>query len=314
MMLQAPSRPTLEAIMLAHNNTTTKIIVYLAITFGLSAIFWAVMIAAGSTKTASGLNEAAVMWCPAAGAVITQLLFHRSLLNMGWRLGRARYLWTGYLLPVLYGLVMYVIVWVTGLGGFSLEQFAKTGAAQVGIQIRSPLVFAGVYLVILLVIGTISAIFTALGEEIGWRGLLVPELAKVTTFTKTALLSGIIWSIWHYPMLLFAGYNMGTPALYAIICFTISVVGLSVVFAWLRLKSGSIWPAVLLHASHNLFIKNIYTALTTNTGITNYIIDEFGIALLLAAIVLAYLYWHKRNELPNASVTPSPALPQVKIA
>ena len=71
---------------------------------------------------------------------------------------------------------------------------------------------------------------------------------------------------------------------------------------------------MLLHASHNLFIKNIYTALTTNTGITNYVIDEFGIALLLAAIVLAYLYWYKRNELSEPPVAPTHTPTQVKIA
>ena len=50
------------------------------------------------------------------------------------------------------------------------------------------------------------------GEEIGWRGLLVPELAKMTSFTKTALISGIVWAAWHMPAIFLADYNSGgTP-------------------------------------------------------------------------------------------------------
>ncbi|MDX9864655.1 MAG: CPBP family glutamic-type intramembrane protease [Anaerolineaceae bacterium] len=44
--------------------------------------------------------------------------------------------------------------------------------------------------------------------------------------------------------------------------FTILVVGISTVFAWLRLQSGSLWPAAVLHASHNLFVQAIFTSLT----------------------------------------------------
>jgi membrane protease YdiL (CAAX protease family) len=146
----------------------------------------------------------------------------------------------------------------------------------------------------------ISSSASALGEEIGWRGFLVPELAKVTNFTGTALISGLIWSVWHYPVLIFGGYNAGTPAWYALICFTMMVVSISFVFAWMRLKSGSLWTGVFLHASHNLFIQSIFTPLTKNTGKTAYVIDEFGFALPLAAIFFALFFWKKRHQVRTA--------------
>lgn len=43
------------------------------------------------------------------------------------------------------------------------------------------------------------SIFLGLGEEIGWRGFLVPQLAKLTTFTWVALISGIIWASGIFP-------------------------------------------------------------------------------------------------------------------
>ena len=146
---------------------------------------------------------------------------------------------------------------------------------------------------------------SALGEEIGWRGFLVPELAKITSFTRTALLSGAVWSLWHYPVILFADYRTTTPVAYAMVCFTLMVFGISFLFAWLRLKSGSVWTGMFLHASHNLFIQGVFDPLTKDTGITAYLIGEFGAGLALAGALVGLYYWRKRSELP-----PAPTLAQ----
>jgi membrane protease YdiL (CAAX protease family) len=138
---------------------------------------------------------------------------------------------------------------------------------------------------------------SALGEEIGWRGLLVPELAKVTSFTNTALISGAIWALWHFPVIFLAGYNGGTPGWYSAICFTAMVMGLSTMFAWMRLKSGSVWTAMLLHASHNLFIQGVFDPLTRDTTVTKYIRGEFGAAMAVTGLITGYFFWRKRAEL-----------------
>jgi hypothetical protein len=68
----------------------------------------------------------------------------------------------------------------------------------------------------MMTVATIPAIARALGEEIGWRGFLVPELAKVSSFAAVGLISGSLWALWHAPMILFSHYNEGTPAWYAL--------------------------------------------------------------------------------------------------
>jgi membrane protease YdiL (CAAX protease family) len=141
----------------------------------------------------------------------------------------------------------------------------------------------------------------ALGEEIGWRGFLVPELAKRTSFTATALISGCAWALWHYPIVIFADYNPGTAAWYALPCLTVQIVALSFVFAWMRLKSGSLWTGVLLHASHNLFIQAFFDPITTDTGRTKYVIGEFGAALSLVFILLGAYFWTRRNEVSTTA-------------
>ncbi len=137
----------------------------------------------------------------------------------------------------------------------------------------------------------------ALGEEIGWRGFLVPELSKVAGFSGTAIISGLMWAVYHYPVLLFADYNAGTPAWYSLTCFTIMVVASSFILTWLTLRSGSLWPAAIFHASHNLFIQSILSPLTRDTGVTKCIIDEFGVGLVITTLIGAIIVWRRRFEL-----------------
>jgi hypothetical protein len=85
------------------------------------------------------------------------------------------------------------------------------------------------------------------------------------------------------------------------LCFTIMVIGISFPFAWLRLKSKSLWGAVIMHAAHNLFIQAIFNQLTSDTGLTKYVTDEFGIGSALIGLILAFIFWRKRNGIDTVS-------------
>jgi len=113
----------------------------------------------------------------------------------------------------------------------------------------------------------------------------------------------LIWALYHYPLLLFSDYNSGGPKWLALVCFTVMVVSSCFIFTWMRLKSGSLWTGAILHASHNLFIRVIFTPLTTDTGNTSFYIDEFGIGLPIATVIVAYICWRKRKELPEPENT-----------
>lgn len=239
----------------------------------------------------------AVMWCPALAAFVTKRVFGESVRDLGWGWGSGRYQFWAYAIPILYTLPVYVIVWLTGLGGFYDVTFMQNTAKEYGLS-GLPLGLALVaYVLITMTAGFIPKTGRALGEEIGWRGFLVPELAKVTNFTGVGLISGLMWAAWHYPSILFSDYNAGTPAWYAITCFTVMVIGSGFIAAWLRLRSNSVWTAAFLHGSHNMFIQLICTPLTTDTGRTAYIIDEFGAGLAISTVIGAIIVWRKRGEL-----------------
>lgn len=272
-----------------------KIWVYLILVFAFSSVFYYRMITSGSI---SGYTFP-LMWCPAVAAMLTQLLFQRNLRGLGWGRGQVRYWWVGYGLPIGYGLVAYSIIWLTGLGRIDLTIFRQQALQQVDLPLQSLVLYLLGYLLIMttgvLAVGCVQA----LGEEIGWRGFLVPALYQHYSFTQTSWISGLIWVLWHSPLILFADYNnAGAPRWFGLLCFVVMVLGVSFVFAWLRLKSGSLWPAVLLHASHNLFIQMVFTPLTIDTGYTAYVIDEFGIGLALVLALLGYWVWQQQDALP----------------
>ena len=76
------------------------------------------------------------------------------------------------------------------------------------------------------------------------------------------------------------------------------VVSSGFIAAWLRLRSGSLWPAAIYHGAHNMFIQSIFTPLTTDRGHTAWIIDEFGAGLAITSVIGAVFVWSKRGELP----------------
>ena len=263
------------------------VLTFLALTLGLSAVLWTVMIRAGSLGVWNGRGVLLLMWCPGVAGILAQLLHHRTLRGMGWGWGSTRDQVVSYLLPLGYGLVVYGAVWAAGLGTVDLGRLPEgMGLAR--------------FLGLVVSAGFVSSMISATGEEIGWRGFLVPHLARLTSFRNTGLVSGAVWAVWHWPILLFAGYNAGTVWWYGLLCFSVMVVGLSFAMAWLRLHSGSLWTGAILHATHNLFIQGVFDRLTGDAGPTEWITGEFGVGLALALIVVGWGAWRLRARLEAA--------------
>jgi membrane protease YdiL (CAAX protease family) len=259
----------------------TKIALFLALTFGFSAYFYWRIIAIGMAGEGAGNLVLGLMWCPGIAAILTRLITQRNLAGQGWIPWPPGPLGLAFILPILYAAPVYGLAWASGIGGFNPDAWSAAGES-LGLG-ATPI--AG--LAVLATLGVAISLVSATGEEIGWRGLLVPELAKVTGFRDLALISGGIWAAWHMPILIFGGYNAGTtPFWFQIICFATMAVGLGTMLAWLRLKSGSLWPAALLHATHNLFVQGVFDAATVDRGRTYWLTGEFGLGLALMAVLM----------------------------
>ncbi len=267
-------------------NTTY---LYLVLVLALSPIFYAPMLRSGRMIFWAVFG---IMWCPGLAALITCRIAGRSLRTLGWHWPKGRYIVLGYFVPLGYATVAYGAVWALRLGGWNAA-FLSQIAHRRGLPPWGVLPF---FILMQATLGMVMSLTTALGEEIGWRGFLVPELAKQMSFTKVSLVSGVVWAVWHWPAILFLNYNAGTNGLYALCCFTVMVVAISFIFAWVRLKSGSLWPAALLHASGNLFIQDVFDRLMRDTGRTRWYTTEFGIALAVTSVLFAVYFWRRRSE------------------
>lgn len=270
-------------------------VVYLLFALLFSSVTWSLIIWSGHLGMAFGMMIVAIMWCPALAALVSCRVLGRDVRSLAWRWPDWRYMAAAYFVPLAYAAIAYGAVWALRLGGWNQELVGLV-AQRFGLPRMPVWVAFALWLLFTATAQMIRGMATALGEEIGWRGFLVPELAKQMSYTKLSLLSGIIWAAWHSPLLLFADYNAGTNRWYAMGCFTVMIVSTSFMFAWLRLKSGSLWSAAVLHASHNLFIQTVFDNLMRDTGRTLWYTTEFGAALATVTAVFAVYFWTRRAE------------------
>ncbi len=276
---------------MTENDANKRIITYIILVFVLSVPFYYLIRQNGGLEVESAaLYVFPLMWMPALAGLITTFIYQRNIRGMGWSLGKPKYYLLAYLLPILYAGIAYGVVWLFGLGGLDFSLLGTGGLLSV------------------LTIGVLTALVTAVGEEIGWRGLLVPQLARNNTFARTSLITGVIWGLWHVPLIIGGGYSSGAPTWYALSGFMVLVMGMSFAFAWIRLASGSIWTAALMHAVHNSFIQSGLDRITVNTGSTEYFTTEFGAALAVMGIIVAIIFWRIGIPKGNGEAkSPAPA-------
>src|SRR5277367_5017563 len=277
-----------------------QILTYLAFVFTFSSLPEYVMIHAGHIGAGNGLAVSLVMWCPALSALVACWFFRVDLATLGWNWRPAKYEAWAYFIPILYALPVYIATWALIPGSFAFPAFATSLGQAFGFPQSPRTVTLLLALPCYATVGVIASMARALGEEIGWRGFLLPRLVQQAGFTWGCLLSGCIWAVWHYPGLLFADYNAGTRPAFALSCFTLMVIADSYILGWLRLKSGSLWTAAVMHASHNLFIQAIFDRMTAPAGRVLYVTTEFGFGLVLSIAAFAIYFWTRRGEVATA--------------
>jgi membrane protease YdiL (CAAX protease family) len=243
-----------------------------------------------------------VQFSPALAAIITKLIYDRNIRGLGWGWGKSKYQLVSYVLPFVLTSIGFGLIWLFGFGGFYNTDFileAQNGLAdKLGLDIVSPYLIMWVLILVNATIGLFAS-FGSLGEEIGWRGFLVPELYKYFSYTKTSFISGIIWVTYHVPVLVLLIAPRLEANLLPILVFTfIGGIGISFILAWLRLRSGSLWTAVIFHAALNIHVQSFFMNITTETsGLTRYISGEQGLMMAIVMAVAGYLFWRKRSLL-----------------
>lgn len=189
----------------------------------------------------------------------------------------------GYFLSAAFG---WVQLDLTGLSGFKAQLATIPGLDTL------PLIASLLIYLALIVIQTVVTAFLAFGEEIGWRGWLLTSLRPLGTW-PALLIVGVIWGLWHAPLILL-GYNFSRPDITGLAFMVGGCMMLGILFGWLRLRTGSVWPAVFAHAGLNassgLLLALFFDAaapmpdmaLVATLGVAGWIVSAIVIGLLLA--------------------------------
>ena len=235
-----------------------------------------------------------LMWMPAVSAMIASAVavkesgepftLKKLFSNVGFHTCKIRYVLAGILLPLLYLLVPYMIYWK-----MYPENFAYSGV---------PLLLVLKDCLPVGIIGIFTGLLTATGEEIGWRGFLVPALREKVDVKKALLITGLFWCLWHFPLLIWGGYTEGLPLFYSLFAFALCIFPLGIICGLLALQSGSVWPCAFLHAAHNNYDQAILGIITRGPD-KMYYVGETGIFTIVCVWVIAivmYISFLKRNE------------------
>lgn len=196
---------------------------------------------------------AAAMWGPGVAALITTLWIARRPLK-SLRLNtlgpRRYYLWAWFLpfgLTVISGLLTVSL----GIGRVDPEftLIRESMASTPGGDAVPPGVIVLIQILFSILLAPLINILFALGEELGWRGFLLPALIPLGQW-KAIVLSGFIWGVWHAPAIVqglnYPGYPIAGIPMMIIFCIL-----LGVILSWLYLNTGSPWVAALGHGAVN---------------------------------------------------------------
>lgn len=162
------------------------------------------------------------------------------------------------------------------------------------------------------------AVFVLVSFGLTWLTILPLWLTETDgpTFTALAavLLSGIVWGLWHTPMTLL-GHNFDQPNLLGVTLMTVGSMTWGVLFGWLRLRSGSVWPAVLAHSALNSSGVLVLMLATAGVPLNMALVNPFGLSgwivagVTVSALALTGQFRHEPQLRPErlAATTDSPA-------
>jgi uncharacterized protein len=148
----------------------------------------------------------------------------------------------------------------------------------------------GALLAFVPIIGVFSVVTGPLGEEFGWRGVLLPHVLSRSTPLVAAIVVGLIWGVWHLPLWTFNGFVTGLPAATFVPLYLVSLVAMSVIMTVLHLRStGSVAVAMLAHGVLNSVLLP-FDALRDDGLLATASAWPFTLAVASTAIVVGVLY------------------------
>ncbi len=225
----------------------------------------------------SALAGNSLMLFPAIAVIITRLItkegFRDALLGTGRRKSGKYYAAAvifPVLLPLISGLILHLFIVKSGSIGDSA--FCDNGMLTAALLLTAPAT------------GLAMAVH-GFGEELGWRGYLTPKLEELMPTSLAIVVTGIIWALWHGPLLAY-GYDFGRNYDFfpygGFIAMIVMCIALSAFLTWLTKRTDSVYPASLCHMVLDLTLTSelsLFAARADGTPF-EYRVSEFWVLIL----------------------------------
>ena len=236
---------------------TSRLIIFLLATFAISWIPLIIVdcygFRCGEGKTQIEQLLGLGMFAPAIGHIFT-----RWITKEGWAVVGKDSMKLGISLADKkwrYFLFAMLVPWLYSEIGNGLRLLTFPGIYDSGYAVSQGLnsKMAYVYPLAAIITGVVVNC-AAFGEEFGWRGYMMPKMIKLWGIKKAIFIGGIIWGIWHAPLTV-VGHNFGTDypgfPYVGILLMCILCTFMGMMLTYITIKSGSIWPAAIMHAVNN---------------------------------------------------------------
>lgn len=245
---------------------------FLGVTFALSLILEFHII--NKVGTVNSPWSMLLMWIPGITALICTHLFANTKNpekhDLALWIPANKYFALAYVVPAAAAVLVLVISAVLGIGEFIFTWDKPT----MNRLISAP------------TLGVLVAMVTAAGEELGWRGFMQTRLNEIK-MPYPFIFTGIIWAVWHSPLILFGDYATSRSPAVSFLLFSIMIVSFSVFMGQLRNASRSVWPCVLAHAVHNVWIQGIYPHFLKAGALNPFFGGESGVILAILYLTFA---------------------------
>ena len=281
---------------------------YFLLAFGMAwllQVYASLLLLRDGNAAAYQLLLAVSMFCPLVSVLLVQKFWLHQPTGISWRprlKGNGRYLlaaWFGPAVFTVLAAVLYFAVfpsrldtsgsWLaTAYGGQWTPEALKT---ELGVTTTSYLIQYGLLAVTL---APLANMIPAVGEEAGWRGYMMPRLKERLGLLNGRLLGGVIWGVWHWPLMLLVGYEYGTNYLgapllglvvWCVVCFALNTL-LDILYE----KTECIWVPAVAHGAFNAIAA--LPQVLTNPADTYYnVLGPMPIGLIGMLPMLAVAVW-----------------------
>ena len=280
---------------------------YMIAAFGLAWILdiIAIIFSNNENQMVFSIVMVITMFMPFMATLIARI----PLKGMGWiphLKGKIRYVFFALWMPALLSIIGGVLFFIIFPKAFDSEFLTLRGLMEEAALEK--LEAQGLTIPIYILISSIQAItfapffnmFAALGEEVGWRGALYPYLKEKLGVTKGRIVGGVIWGSWHWPVMIFAGYEygkeyIGAPVLGPIV-FCLFTVMMGILCDYVYEKTETIWLPSLMHGATNAF--TIFAYLTKPEYADMAILGPayIGIISMIPMIIMAVIICVKQKR------------------